>query len=555
MTRGSAATSRTRRLATRICVSTALAGLFVVGLAETTQTAIANGDTRTLSFYHTHSKERLTVTFKKDGRYDPAALKKLNYYLRDWRNQKQTNMEPRLFDVLWEVQKDAGSKAPIHIISSYRSSETNEGLRRRSKGVAKNSQHTLGRAMDIHVPDVPMSKIREAGLRLQRGGVGFYPSSGIPFVHLDVGNVRHWPRMTRDQLVRLFPDGRTVHLPADGKPLKNYALALADVAKNGGTARGMSETQVAMAQRAQKSGAAGKGGGFLSKFIGNDNEEDDAPSAPEAAPAAAAPEAPVALAAIEQSIPMPEPRPSGVAGPDAAAGGPQLASAYAPQDVPAPVPNMIWRSGPDAGRAATTYQAPPTTPGYATAMPEPRPSDTTPSALAAHNLIQPGAMQPVTASLAPSASLEEQKREALRLLGRLTDADPEPAPAPQPHHGNRVAAAFDSFGPAQTASIPAAVKRAPAATPQVAVQTAAYQETPTAAFVPERSARNRDLAMSHPNARDSGLIVPPSGVLPASFGGNPNAGMRSDIFAGTAVPSLRVVSFGPQRTAQLSPRG
>ena len=180
-------------------------------------------------------------------------------------------------------------------------------------------------------------------------------------------------------------------------------------------------------------------------------------------------------------------------------------------------------------------------------------SDTTPSALAAHNIIQPGAMQPVTASLAPTASLEEQKREALRLLGRLTDADPEPAPAPR--HANRVAAAFDSFGPAQTASIPAAVKRAPAAAPQLAVQTVAYQETPTAAFVPERSARNRDLAMSHPNTGDSGLIAPPSGVLPASFGGNPNAGMRSDIFAGAAVPSLRVVSFGPQRTAQLSPRG
>lgn len=534
----------------------ALAGFFVAGIAETTQTAVANGDTRTLSFYHTHSKERITVTFKKNGRYDSAALKQLNYYLRDWRNQKQTNMEPRLFDVIWEVQKDAGSKAPIHIISSYRSPETNEGLRKRSKGVAKNSQHTLGRAMDIHVPDVPMSKIREAGLRLQRGGVGFYPSSGVPFVHLDVGNVRHWPRMTRDQLVRLFPDGRTVHVPTDGKPLKNYALALADLAKSGSTTRGMSETQVAMAQRAQKSGsAASKGGGFLSKFIGGNDEEDDAPSAPEAVPTVTAPEAPVALAAIDQYIPMPAPRPSGVAGADVANSGPQLASAYAPQEVPAPVPNMIWRSGPDAGRAATTYQAPPTTPGYDTAMPVPRPSDTTPSALAAHNIIQPGAMQPVTASLGPNVSLEEQKREALRLLGRLTDADPEPAPAPQPRQASRVAAAFDSFGPAQTASVPAAVKRAPAPAPRVAVQTIAARETSTAAFVPQRSARNRDLTMSHPNAGDAGLIAQPSGVLPASFGGNPNAGMRSDIFAGAAVPSLRVVSFGPQRTAQLSPRG
>ncbi len=214
MTRFFAATSASRL--TRLCASLALVGGIVALGAETTQTAVANGDTRSLSFYHTHSQERLTVTFKRDGRYDKDALKKLNYFLRDWRNQKQTEMEPRLFDVVWEVQKDAGSNAAIHIISAFRSPETNEKLRSRSKGVAKNSQHTLGHAMDIHVPDVSMSKIREAGLRLQRGGVGFYPTSAKAFVHLDVGSVRHWPRMSRDQLVRLFPDGRTVHLPTDG---------------------------------------------------------------------------------------------------------------------------------------------------------------------------------------------------------------------------------------------------------------------------------------------------------------------------------------------------
>jgi hypothetical protein len=80
---------------------------------------------------------------------------------------------------------------------------------------------------------VPLEQIRYAGLRLQRGGVGFYPTSGSPFVHLDTGNIRHWPRMTHDQLAKVFPDGRTVHIPTDGVPLKNYELARADIERRG----------------------------------------------------------------------------------------------------------------------------------------------------------------------------------------------------------------------------------------------------------------------------------------------------------------------------------
>src|SRR5258705_13634465 len=94
--------------------------------------------------------------------------------------------------------------------------------------------------MDFFIPDVPLEQIRYAGLRLQRGGVGFYPTSGSPFVHLDTGNIRHWPRMTHDQLAKVFPDGRTVHIPTDGVPLKGYELARADIEThgdgNGGTA-------------------------------------------------------------------------------------------------------------------------------------------------------------------------------------------------------------------------------------------------------------------------------------------------------------------------------
>jgi uncharacterized protein YcbK (DUF882 family) len=197
--------------------------------------ATAQNETRTLTFHHTHSEEDLTVTFKRDGRYDEDALKQLNHYLRDWRSQEQTEMDRHLFDILWEVYRDVDGKQPIQIISSYRSPATNAMLRHRSanSGVARFSQHMLGHAMDFYIPGVPLEQIRYAGLRLQRGGVGFYPTSGSPFVHLDTGSIRHWPRMSHDQLAKVFPDGRTVHVPTDGVPLKNYELAKADIEKRG----------------------------------------------------------------------------------------------------------------------------------------------------------------------------------------------------------------------------------------------------------------------------------------------------------------------------------
>ncbi len=210
-----------------------LAGLFMLGANDALQNASAEGDTRTLSFHHVHTGEDITITFKRNGRYDDAALKKLDWFMRDWRKEKSTRMDPHLFDVLWETYREVGATQPIDVICGYRSPDTNSMLRRRSSGVAQNSNHITGHAMDFFIPGVPLEKVRTIGLRLQRGGVGFYPTSGSPFVHLDTGTIRHWPRMTHDQLVKVFPDGRTVHIPSDGHPLKGYALALADVEGRG----------------------------------------------------------------------------------------------------------------------------------------------------------------------------------------------------------------------------------------------------------------------------------------------------------------------------------
>jgi hypothetical protein len=180
-------------------------------------------------------------------------------------------MDPRLFDAAWEVHRTVRSGEPFHVVSAYRSPGTNSMLRRRSRGVAKHSQHTLGKAMDFYLPDTPTARIREAGMRLQRGGVGFYPGAHTPFIHLDAGSVRSWPRMTRDQLVRLFPDEKTVHLPADGKPLGGYEIAKAEILSGGGSVMGYATADLdegAIISSGRKS--------LWAALFGGDDEEADA---------------------------------------------------------------------------------------------------------------------------------------------------------------------------------------------------------------------------------------------------------------------------------------
>ena len=211
------------------------AAFAIAGLAPVeTENAVANGDTRTISLYHSHTHESIVATFRVNGAYDQATLEKLNWFLRDWRRDEPTHMDPRLFDAVWETYRDSGSQEPIVIVSAYRSPETNAMLRRHSSAVAEFSQHMLGKAMDMHYQDVPMSRVREIAMHLQRGGVGYYPTAGSPFVHMDVGGVRAWPRMSREQLVNLFPDGKTVHIPTDGRPLARYEEARAEVEAHNG---------------------------------------------------------------------------------------------------------------------------------------------------------------------------------------------------------------------------------------------------------------------------------------------------------------------------------
>jgi uncharacterized protein YcbK (DUF882 family) len=149
--------------------------------------------TRALAFVHTHTREKLEIEYCCNGQYQPAALARLNHLLRDFRTNQEKPIDPKLFDLLHELSKELGTETPFHIISGYRSPVTNAMLRERGgahTGVATNSLHMVGKAIDIRVPSVKLKNLREAAASLKRGGVGYYPSSD--FVHVDTGRVRYW---------------------------------------------------------------------------------------------------------------------------------------------------------------------------------------------------------------------------------------------------------------------------------------------------------------------------------------------------------------------------
>ncbi len=300
-----------------------VAGLLLLGANNSLQNAVAEGDTRTLSFHHVHTDEDITVTFKRNGRYDEAALKKIDWFMRDWRKEQETHMDPHLFDLLWEAYRDVGASEPIQVVCGYRSPGTNAMLRARSSGVAQFSQHVNGNAIDFYIPGVPLASVRAEGLRLQRGGVGFYPTSGSPFVHMDTGTIRHWPRIPRQELVKIFPNGRTVHIPADGQPLSGYALALADVERHGAAPSGTSleaAREAGVITASQEHAAVHPKRSLLARIFGTGKDQDEQSEQPAPKSANLHARAPMAVAslsppkpvAVEHIVPLPAARPKPV---------------------------------------------------------------------------------------------------------------------------------------------------------------------------------------------------------------------------------------------------
>ncbi len=190
-----------------LCALAAIAAL-ALSASISLQPAIA-GEERSLSFYNTHTKENITITYKRDGRYIPSAMAELNRFMRDWRRNVETRMDPELIDLIWELTQELDAREPIQLISGYRSQETNNMLRRAGRRVARRSMHIKGQAADVYFPGVPLDRLRNSALVREVGGVGYYPRSGTNgFVHVDTGRVRHWPRMSQTQVARIFREHR-----------------------------------------------------------------------------------------------------------------------------------------------------------------------------------------------------------------------------------------------------------------------------------------------------------------------------------------------------------
>jgi uncharacterized protein YcbK (DUF882 family) len=146
---------------------------------------------RTLSLHHLHTDERLSLTYRVGEHYQRSALHRLNSFLRDFRTGESTAIDPHVYDLLFDIKTQLGHEDGVfEIVSGYRSPKTNAMLRRASSGVAKQSLHMSGKAIDVRLSEMPTRRIRDAALTIGRGGVGYYRKSD--FVHLDTGRVRHW---------------------------------------------------------------------------------------------------------------------------------------------------------------------------------------------------------------------------------------------------------------------------------------------------------------------------------------------------------------------------
>lgn len=164
--------------------------LILMGMVAVTSLSGNTGGERVLKFYHTHTGDSLQVVYFRRGDYDPDALDQLKVFLADWRNGKQHDLDPKLMDILWQLQQATGSSNTWEVISAYRSPETNEMLRSRSSGVASKSQHLLGTAIDVRLRGTDLEVLRDNARSLKLGGVGYYAKSD--FVHVDTGRVRYW---------------------------------------------------------------------------------------------------------------------------------------------------------------------------------------------------------------------------------------------------------------------------------------------------------------------------------------------------------------------------
>ncbi|HEX4828412.1 MAG TPA: DUF882 domain-containing protein [Xanthobacteraceae bacterium] len=522
-----------------------IAALFVFFGSQNLQNARADGETRTISFHHIHTDEELTVTYKVNGRYDDEALRKIDNLLRDWRESQVTRIDPHLIDLLWEVHREVGAKEAIWIVCGYRSPETNAMLRRRSSGVAQFSQHMLGKAIDFYIPGVSLEQLREAGLRAQRGGVGFYPTSGAPFVHMDTGSVRHWPRMPEAQLASVLSKGQLHSASAsDGAQRSRMPGLLArlfgggrDEAQDAATAAAPAPVKVAAISR--KPAAAPEARSEKPSAVAESRIEKvamvpfppakPAKQAEQFASAAVKPAAkPAQTYEVASAASEPVPIPAGYEG------ALRAASAVARANISAnDVINErgYWQGLPSAEPAdapQVARAAPPATPrraiasAAATPWPLTERSDSEPMSALAY------AAQPTPIAVAralPTDSGTPRVTPAAPPETTIAVKNSDDRPSVAPPKGPSVVRVGDRFNdPWMRAMI-------------VSPSAQAFMKT-TVYGVPDFRALGP-------------YLLKPTSTMMATFSEDPYRGMTSESFAGSAVGFTRTVTFGPPRTAAL----
>lgn len=579
---------------------------FLLAISGSTQNVVANGDTRTLSMLHKHTGEQILITFKRNGRYDQDALNKLNWFLRDWRRDEPTRMDPHLFDIVWEVYRSVGAQSQIHVVSAYRSAGTNAMLRRRSRGVAQQSRHITGQAMDFYIPGASMTRVREAGLMLQRGGVGFYPGSANQFVHMDTGSVRHWPKVSRDYLARLFPDGRTVHIPADGRPLAGFDTALAMVRARGGSASRFYDSRAdesATYEDNESPGAvvrqrSNSMGLFAGLFGGGQQRQ--APARAAAPAPTAAPAAAPAVRAGEAApgVPARQETPTAVAAQQPAPGrpvqitpnAPRMLIAAAPLPARAPSAAVRMRGSEEEEEAEQAVAMAAPLPAARPAIPgEAGPQSTAVAALAPGasgnrpTVLPEAAPAPVQTAMAPLPAARPQVIggsviAAAALPSLITTGDQRGRPAEAPG-APAIALAFASpsrpvtlpntsvQGPqprasaerrtAEAAPRPAAptpartAARVPASAPPLMVAPSTEGSRGRVVFVRQSAERAASVAtLTTPDPRQLRLIEQPTQMVANSFSPSPAAAVPTGRFAGQAVSSLPTLEFSRTESSQ-----
>jgi uncharacterized protein YcbK (DUF882 family) len=167
-----------------------------------------------LNLANPHTGETFSGIYRDDNGPISSVMDELSVFLRDFHSGEKIDIDVGVLDFLSGVMQAVG-QTQATILSAYRTPATNAMLAKTTFGVAENSQHLYGRALDVHFGD-NLADAMKAARAMQRGGVGWYPHSG--FMHIDTGPVRNWD-LDHPKLVTLIAGNRRMQFDKHGRML------------------------------------------------------------------------------------------------------------------------------------------------------------------------------------------------------------------------------------------------------------------------------------------------------------------------------------------------